>query len=295
MMRLFAFLLAASFLAPVALAAAPADAAPQVPVPLARAMHQAGDAAAGAASVSASGAAAAGHALSTVASAAGRALVAAGQAVGGALAFVGSALAGFARKGAQYAISHPEETADAAGAAAGFGMLFWVAKRLGAFGALAPLYMRLAPSEMLDNEARNRVYEHVKAHPGAHPSAIAETLDLGWGTVVYHLSKLESTRLVTSRTAHNRKCFFAMTGELDAQARTAVAAMSTDKARAIVDAVRAAPGISQKDLSERLGISQALASWHVKRLVESGVLNVAKSGRSHTLHVAGHVPVLVTA
>src|SRR5581483_8183868 len=152
-----------------------------------------------------------------------------------------------------------------------------------------------APSQMLENDARNAVYEHVKAHPGAHPSAIAETLNLGWGTVVYHLGKLEATKLVTSRNAHNRRCYFALTSDLDVDARTAVAAMSTDKARAIVDVVRASPGISQKDLSERLGISQALASWHVKRLVESGVLTVGREGRSNTLRVAGHVPVLVAA
>jgi predicted transcriptional regulator len=181
-------------------------------------------------------------------------------------------------------------SAAVAGGAAGAGLLAWLVKRLGGLGFLATLYTRLAPSRILDNAARASVYEHVKAHPGAHPSAIAETLDLGWGTVVYHLAKLEDNRLVTARSAHNKKCYFAVGADLDVEARTVVAAMSTDKTRSIVETVRASPGISQKELSEKLGMSQALASWHVKRLVASGVLLAAREGRSNCLRVAGHVP-----
>jgi predicted transcriptional regulator len=66
--------------------------------------------------------------------------------------------------------------------------------------------------------------------------------------------------------------------------------MSTDKAKVIVQAIRDAPGITQKDLAGRLGMSQALASWHVKRLVASGVLLTEKVGRSNALRVGEHVP-----
>lgn len=208
---------------------------------------------------------------------------------------IGGLLASLFKSGVSFTRAHPAPVAIGAGSAAAAGGLAWLLKRLGGLGALAALYTRLAPSRMLDNEVRARVYDHVKAHPGAHPSAIAQRLDLGWGTVVYHLAKLEETRLVTARNAHNRKCYFAITADLDADARTAVAAMSTDKTRTIVEAVRARPGISQKELSETLGISQALASWHVKRLVESGVLTTQREGRSNCLRVASHVPGAVAA
>ncbi|HEX2021418.1 MAG TPA: winged helix-turn-helix transcriptional regulator, partial [Candidatus Thermoplasmatota archaeon] len=185
----------------------------------------------------------------------------------------------------------------AAGVAGGAGLLAglaWAAKRLGLF-AFLPLYTRLAKSEMLDNQARASVYAHVRANPGAHPSAIAQALGLGWGTVVYHLSRLEQSSLVTARSARHRKCYFAVGGDLSAPEREAVAALCTDKAKVIVSAVRDAPGISQKDLAHRLGMSQALASFHVKKLVASGVLRTAKAGRSHALTVAEHVPAIAMA
>lgn len=209
-------------------------------------------------------------------------------------ALLASALASGARAGFETIRENPKESAIVAGSAAGFGGLAWLAKRLGLLGFI-PLYTRLAPGEMLDNEARSAIYEHVKANPGAHPSGIAETLDLGWGTVVYHLARLETSKLVTVKPGPHRKCYFAVGAALDAQGRAAVAAMATDKARVIVQAVRDAPGVTQKDLAERLGMSQALMSWHVKRLAANGILLTSRAGRANALRVAEHVPMMAPA
>lgn len=207
----------------------------------------------------------------------------------GALADLAAALGGLLARGAKTAAAHPKETAIVAGSATGLGSILWLLKRLGFLAGL-PLYTRLLPGEMLDNEQRARVYERIRAQPGAHPSQIAEDLGLGWGTVVYHLARLEEGKLVTCKSYNNRKCYFAIGSALDAQARTAVAAMGSDPARRIVEAVAASPGITQKDLASAVGISQALASWHVKRLVASGVLLAERAGRSNSLRVAAHVP-----
>lgn len=266
---------------------------------------QAGEAASDAAGALASGVVALakgiGRGVGAAAVAIGHALTALGKLLGAALVAIGHGLAALAGllaalglKGARFVAAHPRESAIVGGAATGVGMIAWATKKWW-LSLFVPLYSRLARSEMLDNKVRASVFEHVKANPGAHPSAIAETLGLGWGTIVYHLARLEDASLVTTREAHNRKCYFAVGGDLDNAGRTAVAAMSTDKARAIVDILRASPGISQKELAEKLGISQALASWHIKRLIASGVLVSTRAGRSNLLHVAEHVPVVTPA
>lgn len=313
MSRPLGMLVLLTLLAPVALAATPDaalpdEAKPTLPdlAPIAQAIAagaaKAADTAGDAVSAIASGIVALGKgiasALGAAASALGRALVAIGHALGAAFAALGSllvtigaALGGLFGSGARYVAAHPKESAIVVGAATGTSMIAWAAKKWW-LGLFVPLYSRLARSEMLDNRVRNSVYEHVKANPGAHPSRIADALGLGWGTVVYHLARLEESSLLTARAAHNRKCFFAVGGELDNEGRNAVAAMSTDKARAIVDVLRGTPGLSQKELAEKLGMSQALTSWHVKRLVTSGVLVSTRAGRSNHLHVAVHVPVV---
>lgn len=302
---------------------APAVEEPALPDRLADAAATAGSAlasgAGAAASAAAGGASAVGSALvalggalaslaSGLASAVGSALAAIGSALaalggslaslaataGGALAALAGMLASLLGSGARAIAAHPKESAIVAGSATGGITLAWLLKRFGA-ALLVPLYTRLAPSEMLDNEARARVYEHVRATPGAHPSGIAAALGLGWGTVIYHLGKLESSSLVVAKTANHKKCYFATGSALGADARAAVAAMTHDKAKLIVNAVHAAPGITQKQLAERVGMSQALMSWHVKRLVTSGVLLTAREGRSNALRVAAHVPMASAA
>lgn len=311
MARLVGTLLALTLLLPLAAAAEPGEAVPPA-TRLRDAATAAGSAAAaaGAAAADAAGSAAAtagdaaaalGAALVGAARATGAFLAGLASAIGSGLAAAGTALLAGARAlgallvslalgGYAFASAHPRETAVAAGGATGLGALAWLARRFGWLAGLVPLYTRLAPSRMLDNAARARVYEHVRAHPGAHPSAIAEALDLGWGTVVYHLARLEESKLVTCRAASHRKCYFAVGSELGSDARAAVAAMAHDKAKLIVSTVRESPGITQKDLAARVGMSQALASWHVKRLVGSGVLLTVRTGRSNALHVAEHVP-----
>ena len=236
-----------------------------------------------------SAASAIGTALSTLTAAVGAGLTAAASAITTGATALAALLASLATNGATYVRAHPTQSAIAAGSLASAGGLAWLVKRLGLL-TLIPLYTRLAPSQMLDNEARHKVYDHVRAHPGVHPSAIADALDLGWGTVIYHLARLEGSSLVASRTSSHRKCYFATGSELGSAARDAVAAMSHDKAKLIVTAVRSTPGITQKELANRVGMSQALASWHVKRLVTSGVLLTSREGRSNALTVAAHVP-----
>lgn len=217
------------------------------------------------------------------------ALADAARTVGAALAWAATGLATLLGRGARAAVENPRETAIVAGSATGVGGLAWLVRRFGFLAGL-PLYTRLAPGEMLDNGQRARVYEHIRAQPGATPTQLAEALGLGWGTITYHLARLEEGKLVTSKSYHHRKCYFAIGSDLDAAGRTAVAAMASDPARRIVEAVAAAPGITQKDVAARLDMSQALVSWHVKRLVGAGVLLTMKDGRSNTLRVAAHVP-----
>jgi len=313
MTRLIGTLVLLTLFAPVALAAADApevaDAtAPSVPDlrPVGRAIASG---AASAAEATGDALASVGRGVANLASAVGHALAALGSALasvavalGRAMAFLAAAifagvgavasfLGGLLGSGARLVAAHPKESAIVAGTASGAGLLAYAVKKWW-LGLFVPLYSRLARSEMLDNKVRASVFEHVKANPGAHPSAIAETVGIGWGTVVYHLARLEESQLVTPRSAHHRKCYFAVGSDLDGAGRTAVAAMSTDKGRAIVDALRAAPGLSQKELAERIGISQALLSWHVKRLLASGVLVSTRSGRSNLLAVADHVPIM---
>lgn len=238
--------------------------------------------------------AASASAVASAFAAIGRAAASLGAAVADAAGATGAALVAFALgavdalvAGGRFAADHPQETAVVAGATAGAGafagLALWL-KRLGVLAAL-PLYSRLAPEDVLTNKARQEAYAFIQAHPGAHPRQIAAAVGIGWGTVVYHLGRLEERGLVASVKRGTMKCYFA-TGSTPVAERGAVAALKHPTAQAIADFVRAHPQASQKDVGAALGLSAALVSWHVGRLEQAGVLTKARHGKGTVLALA---------
>jgi len=60
--------------------------------------------------------------------------------------------------------------------------------------SLSPLYTRITKDEVLDNVNRERVYSHIRDHPGDHLSEIARQLGFDIKTIVYHINVLQRER-----------------------------------------------------------------------------------------------------
>lgn len=220
-----------------------------------------------------------------LASAAGAA-VAAGL-VHGAAALVSAAvdLAVAAVRDVASSPAHQREAALRSGAGSLASAAAWSGYRAGLRqGMLAPLYSRIGRDELLEHDVRRAIYDYVDEHPGAHVSEIAEAVDLGWGTAVYHLERLASAEILVSEESGNHKCFF-RNGEVSAEAREAIPVLKNEKARNVVAFVRENPAASQKEVAEALGMSAALVSWHVSRLADSGLLEKERQGRGNALYV----------
>jgi DNA-binding MarR family transcriptional regulator len=234
-----------------------------------------------------------GSALGSALGAAGAGLAAAGGALLGALAAlvraVAGALAGIAAllgTGlAWWAGSMARSPRNAASVALG-----GLAYALHARGILAPLFSRLERHELLQNEARQRIFSYVKERPGAHLSEIAGAMQLGWGTTVYHLNRLVDGQLLTARKVGNQLCHFVNGEGRTAQEQTALAATKAPKAQAIVDFLALRGPSSQSAIAQELGMSGALVSWHAKRLEELGVVQRARHGRTSVLTLRLPVP-----
>jgi DNA-binding transcriptional ArsR family regulator len=170
-------------------------------------------------------------------------------------------------------------TALAAGsvaALAGLGAFAW--PRLKPLLA-APLFTRIERDEVLANETRARMHALITGEPGIHGHAIADHLQLGWSTTVYHLRVLERSGLLRSRQEGRYKCYF-VTGDERLHHTAAVVLLRQPTSRAIMDTVAARPGLIQKEVCGVLGVSSALASWHLQRLERAGLVRSERQGRS---------------
>lgn len=165
-------------------------------------------------------------------------------------------------------------------ASAGLHYGLWnLARRFGWLAAGLPLFSRIEKDDLLEHPLRNEIYDVIKASPGIHISALARTVDAGWGTTIHHLRKLKEEDMVAVRVVNNQKCYFVNGGGTGRDAWAAISHLKNKTARRIAEFVHANPLIAVTQVSKQLGISASLVSHHVAKLTQAGVLEKVRDGR----------------
>lgn len=163
-----------------------------------------------------------------------------------------------------------------AGAALGLaGLLAWAARsdliRLLAGAAILPLYTRLKRSDVLTNDVRAGIFEHVRANPGVRFEEMRRALALPAGVLTFHLRVLERERFVTVEREWTRRRYYPVGGaRLPAPAR--------DVATTLASLLAREPGLGAGEVARRLGISRQLARYHLRRLELEGRLVAEGAG-----------------
>lgn len=144
-----------------------------------------------------------------------------------------------------------------------------------------------APGRMvLPQTTLSKVYDCIKTHPGIHLRKIGRELGLATGNVQYHLYKLENEGRVNSVRRGLYKLYYPSDLFGDAQ-RKILGVLSQETAREVLLNMIQNPNTSQDELALILQVSQPTISWHIKRLVELGIVQKRQKGRSVAYHVLG--------
>src|SRR5581483_3067714 len=131
----------------------------------------------------------------------------------------------------------------------------------GASGWVA--YSRIRRDDALENPTRRLVFEHVKANPGVGARAMARALGLAQSVVRHHVVVLEGHAFVTSRRVGARRGYFA--------AGAPEQTLPPGATRARVEAILASgEACTQKEIAQKLGLSERLVSYHLACLVAEG-------------------------
>ncbi len=132
---------------------------------------------------------------------------------------------------------------------------------------------------------RQVVYGYVATHPGAHAREVARELGIATGDAQYHLYWLERHGFIeTSRNGFHRFVFPA--GVFNQQEKVLLGLLSQESPRAIILLLIENVEMTQSELARRTGHSQPTISWHMERLVSSGVVNRDKSKNKVRYQVA---------
>ncbi|HWH09031.1 MAG TPA: winged helix-turn-helix transcriptional regulator, partial [Candidatus Thermoplasmatota archaeon] len=132
------------------------------------------------------------------------------------------------------------------------------------YAALAALYARLRRPQVLGHADRERILALVRARPGIRYAALQRETGLATGALLHHLRALEAHGLLLSRREGSRRVFFEPGAAPDA-----AAGLTPTQAR-LLEMDRAG-GLSQREMGERLGITQQAVSQHLREMERRGL------------------------
>lgn len=123
---------------------------------------------------------------------------------------------------------------------------------------------------LAEEPTRDRIRDHVAAHPGVHFNALLRRLDIASGQAQYHLRRLTAADDVHAESRYGRTHYF--TGEFDPWERHAVAVLRRETARDIVAAVIAEDPVTPVAVADDLGIARSTLEYHLDHLVDADLV-----------------------
>ncbi|MBM4247901.1 MAG: winged helix-turn-helix transcriptional regulator [Euryarchaeota archaeon] len=141
-----------------------------------------------------------------------------------------------------------------------------------------PLYTKIKKDDILDHFVRGQVYGYIKANPGEHYNSIKKALSLKNGTLVYHLKTLEREEFIKSVADGRFKRFYPREMKVPEPSEELVLRMNHIQ-HEILKIIRENPGISQKEIARRIGLSTPTVHYHINIMMSARVINVRRVGR----------------
>ena len=123
-----------------------------------------------------------------------------------------------------------------------------------------------------------RIFSYIKKNPGCHLRQIKRDLGLSMGTAQYHLNNLEKSGRVISEK-YNLQRYYFLTGIFKENEKNILKVLTQNTARQILMLILEQKRPTQSEIVTNLKISAASVNWHMKRLLELGIIFEIKEGK----------------
>lgn len=134
------------------------------------------------------------------------------------------------------------------------------------------------PEEPLELDTRRRVFEHVSAHPGLHMRELQRQLAMSAGTLEYHLHVLVREGLLTQRRQGRYARYYVAT-QLGRREKDILAYLRQEIPRRVCARLLLDPEQSHSELLRHFAIAPSTLSFHLRKLLEGGVVAGRRDGR----------------
>jgi predicted transcriptional regulator len=135
-------------------------------------------------------------------------------------------------------------------------------------------------TEILELETRRNIYNIILQNPGLHVSKIAEILDLSFQLIDYHLVYMQRHGLITVEYEKGyKRCY--ITGEIGAEDKKILHFLRQELPLTIILYLLKNPYARHRDIYKEIGVSSPLSSYHLRKLVKNGIIEVSNSGKKY--------------
>jgi predicted transcriptional regulator len=137
--------------------------------------------------------------------------------------------------------------------------------------------------DLLALESRRRIYTVVAAAPGLGSREIQRQTGMAWGETTYHLDRLVTAGLVHRESGGHQDYYFAATVPLGD--RTLLRLARSDASRRVLGALLTVSDLTIPDLQERTRLSPGRLSIHLRRFLETGLVQSGRRERFRTFRI----------
>ncbi len=149
---------------------------------------------------------------------------------------------------------------------------------LAAFAKALPfLFGRL--KHVFDNPKNKEIYDHIQGNPGITISELSEEQGINRGTLKYHLSQLlANDKIMLIRTGKFSRLFYNNPRAVDRESLIS-RHLKNDKNKAFLFTIMDNPGITNQELSTRLGLDKSTVTDYLKKFMDDGLIEFRQDGK----------------
>jgi predicted transcriptional regulator len=139
--------------------------------------------------------------------------------------------------------------------------------------------------DVLHLEIRKKIYKLLVVNPGLNLSTIAETLQISVALADYHLYYLEEKNLISIDKEGGYKRYY-VKGSVGVEEKKILSLLQQELPLNIILVLLSAPRSKPKDIREKLGISPALLTYYLKKMIRYGIITEVPSEEKNQYVVA---------
>ena len=154
--------------------------------------------------------------------------------------------------------------------------------------AYSPQRRRISESELLDNELRFQIVDHLekKGEQGAHLREIQREIGCGISSLLWHLQALDDFNLVTHEKIGKYHIFY-LTGTKSVQTTEIALALKSEVAKELCRVlIKKKKPLTLSKISQEIDVHHSSVQHHIKRLGELGII-VPLQERKRTKYIIG--------